>query len=59
MGEVMKMIPGMGGVVDQMGDMNPEDDMRRIEGIINSMTLDEREQSGQDRPQPPQPHCQR
>ena len=22
--------------------MNPEDDMRRIEGIINSMTLDER-----------------
>ena len=27
---------------DQMGDMNPEDDMRRIEGIINSMTLDER-----------------
>ena len=43
MREVMKMIPGMGGVVDQMGDMNPEDDMRRIEGIINSMTLDERE----------------
>jgi signal recognition particle subunit SRP54 len=42
MREVMKMIPGMGKVVDQMGDMNPEDDMRRIEGIINSMTLDER-----------------
>ncbi len=42
MGEVMKMIPGMGKMVDQMGDMNPEDDMRRIEGIINSMTLDER-----------------
>ena len=42
MREIMKMIPGMGGVVDQMGDMNPEDDMRRIEGIINSMTLDER-----------------
>ena len=42
MGEVMKMIPGMGKVADQMGDMNPEDDMRRIEGIINSMTLDER-----------------
>ena len=36
------MIPGMGKVVDQLGDMNPEDDMRRIEGIINSMTLDER-----------------
>ena len=42
MREVMKMIPGMGKVVDQMGEMNPEDDMRRIEGIINSMTLDER-----------------
>jgi signal recognition particle subunit SRP54 len=42
MREVMKMIPGMGKVVDQMGDMNPEDDMLRIEGIINSMTLDER-----------------
>ncbi|MFN8706751.1 MAG: signal recognition particle protein, partial [Planctomyces sp.] len=24
------------------GDVNPEDDMRRIEGIINSMTPDER-----------------
>ena len=43
MREIMKMIPGMGNVVDQLGDdMNPEDDMRRIEGIINSMTLDER-----------------
>ena len=42
MTEIMKMIPGMGKVVDQMGDMNPEDDMLRIEGIINSMTLDER-----------------
>ena len=38
MGEIMKMIPGMGGLADQMGDMNPDDDMRRIEGIINSMT---------------------
>ena len=26
----------------QLGDMSPEDDMVRIEGIINSMTLDER-----------------
>ncbi|MEZ6059749.1 MAG: signal recognition particle protein [Planctomycetaceae bacterium] len=42
MREVMKMIPGMNKLVDQMGDLNPEDDMRRIEGIINSMTLDER-----------------
>ncbi|MEZ6122055.1 MAG: signal recognition particle protein [Planctomycetaceae bacterium] len=43
MREIMKMIPGMGRVVDQLGDLNPEDDMRRIEGIINSMTLDERQ----------------
>lgn len=43
MREIMKMIPGMGKVVDQMGDMNPEEDMLRIEGIINSMTLDERQ----------------
>jgi signal recognition particle subunit SRP54 len=43
MREIMKMIPGLGGLVDQLGDMNPEDDMRRIEGIINSMTPRERE----------------
>ena len=36
------MIPGMGKVVDQLGDANPEDDMKRIEGIIDSMTMDER-----------------
>jgi signal recognition particle subunit SRP54 len=42
MQEIMKMIPGMGNVADAVGDMNPEDDMRRIEGIINSMTPDER-----------------
>ena len=42
MREIMKMIPGMGNVADAVGDMNPEDDMRRIEGIINSMTPDER-----------------
>ena len=42
MRDIMKMIPGMGKMVDMMGDMNPEDDMRRIEGIINSMTQPER-----------------
>lgn len=39
----MKKIPGMSRIVDQMGDLSPEDDMRRIEGIINSMTLKERQ----------------
>ena len=43
MQEIMKMIPGMGGVLDQVGDdANPEGDMKRIEGIIDSMTPDER-----------------
>ena len=42
MREIMKMIPGMGNAAEAIGDMNPEDDMRRIEGIIGSMTPDER-----------------
>ncbi len=42
MRDIMKMIPGMGNLLNAMGDLNPEDDMRRIEGIINSMTPDER-----------------
>lgn len=37
---LMKMIPGMGGVVDQM-DM-PEEDLDRLKGIIQSMTPKER-----------------
>ncbi len=40
---VMKMIPGMGGIADANPDMDPEEDMRRIEGIINSMTSWERD----------------
>merc|ERR1712098_324757 len=41
--QVMKMIPGMGQMADMDPDMDPESDMRQIEGIINSMTADERE----------------
>jgi len=40
--DVMKMIPGMGGFADQIGDMNPEKEMSRITGIISSMTPAER-----------------
>ncbi|MFM7055717.1 MAG: signal recognition particle protein [Planctomycetota bacterium] len=40
--DVMKMIPGMGGMADQIGDMNPEKEMSRITGIISSMTPAER-----------------
>ena len=43
MRDIMKMIPGMGALVDQLGDLNPEDDMRRIEGMIDSMTMQERQ----------------
>ncbi|MEI7698660.1 MAG: signal recognition particle protein [Planctomycetia bacterium] len=43
MRDIMKMIPGMGGLVEQLGDVNPEDDLRRIEGIIDSMTPKERQ----------------
>ncbi|MGH7201133.1 MAG: signal recognition particle protein, partial [Planctomycetaceae bacterium] len=43
MGEIMKMIPGMGGLTEKLGDLNPDQDMRQIDAIINSMTLDERQ----------------
>jgi signal recognition particle subunit SRP54 len=43
----MKMIPGMGamaGALDEMGDdMDPEEEVRRVESMIQSMTLDERQ----------------
>jgi signal recognition particle subunit SRP54 len=40
--KVMGMIPGMGGLKEMMGDQDAETDMRRIGGIIDSMTADER-----------------
>lgn len=40
--DIMKMIPGMGSMADQIGDLNPEKEMSRITGIINSMTPAER-----------------
>ena len=42
--QVMKMIPGMGKVADMMGgDVDPDQDLKQIEGIIDSMTQQERE----------------
>src|SRR6476469_10942458 len=38
----MGMIPGMGGMSEMMGDMDPETDMKRLFGIIDSMTPPER-----------------
>ena len=42
---VMKMIPGMGKIAEMMGSeqIDPEEDLKRIEGIIDSMTPRERE----------------
>jgi signal recognition particle subunit SRP54 len=42
MGEVMKLIPGMGKLVEMMGDMNPDEGLTQVEGIIDSMTPWER-----------------
>lgn len=43
--QIMNMIPGMGKVADLMssGDADPEQDLQQIEGIIDSMTPQERE----------------
>lgn len=41
---IMKMIPGMGQMTKQMKDMAPPDkEMRKIEAIIRSMTIQERQ----------------
>ncbi len=39
--QLMKMIPGMSGMMDQMGDFD-EGEMDRVEAIIRSMTEEER-----------------
>ncbi len=42
---LLKMIPGMANVMKQMGqDALPEEEMKRTEAIINSMTMKERRQ---------------
>jgi signal recognition particle subunit SRP54 len=42
MQKMMGLMPGMGDVASMMGDMDAEGDARRLIGIINSMTRDER-----------------
>ncbi len=40
---ILKLIPGMGALTRKMGDMSlPEQEMRRTEALINSMTMAER-----------------
>lgn len=44
MSGILKMIPGMGGMLRQVGDLSPaEDEMKNMRVIINSMTKQERE----------------
>lgn len=44
MRQIMGMIPGLGKIADMMGgDADPEQDLKQIEGIIDSMTPQERE----------------
>jgi signal recognition particle subunit SRP54 len=44
MGSILKMIPGMGGMLRQMGDLSPaENEMKKMRVMINSMTKKERE----------------
>ncbi|OHB67183.1 MAG: signal recognition particle protein, partial [Planctomycetes bacterium RBG_13_63_9] len=40
--KVMGMIPGMSAMSDMIGDVDAEKDMRRLVGVIDSMTPDER-----------------
>ncbi len=40
--QIMKMLPGMGNLADLDPDMDAEGDIKRIDGIIASMTPDER-----------------
>lgn len=43
-GSILKMIPGMGGALRQMGDLSgAENEMKNMKVIINSMTKKERE----------------
>ncbi len=44
MGSILKMLPGMGGMLRQMGDLSPaEDEMKKMRVITDSMTIKEKE----------------
>jgi len=46
MGSLLKMIPGMGGMLRQMGDLSgAEGEMKKMRVMINSMTKKEREET--------------
>ncbi len=44
MGNILKMLPGMGGMLRQVGDLTPaENEMKKMRVIINSMTQKEKD----------------
>lgn len=44
MGNILKMIPGMGGMLRQVGDLSPaEDEMKKMKILISSMTKKEKD----------------
>lgn len=44
MASILKMIPGMGGILRQVGDLSPaENEMKKMKVIISSMTQQERD----------------
>ncbi len=45
-GKVLGMIPGMGGLQQMLGDVDLDKDMKRLFGIIDSMTPQERRNPG-------------
>ena len=42
MGQILEMIPGMGGIAKQAQESVDRGDLKRVEAIIRSMTLEER-----------------
>jgi len=44
MGSLLKMMPGMGAIKDQIDSVDTEKELGRVNAIINSMTLQERRQ---------------
>ena len=46
MAEVMKMIPGLSNLASRLAASDPDQDLRQIEGMINSMTAQERADCG-------------
>ena len=45
--KILSFLPGFGGLTEMFGDKDVESDMRRLVGIIDAMTLEERRNPGE------------